>query len=297
MLLLLLSYTAIFISSNIHQSVLAFHNLPNHISYIDSRCDSHNRYSCKSNNMRRYLNSAVKSLFFVDKLSIGADGIQLLEGVEANHAIRVMRLTVGEEIKLSDGSKWISGPIQKVQKNSLTVSVRDRGHSVKLSPELTVIQAITKSDRNKEMLELLTVAGVDAIIPWQAERSISRWQEDSLDKWKSSVKEAAKQSRRSTLPLISNMMTTHELLSIVTTQDALFVLHEKASVPFSEVIIPTDRSKLLIVIGPEGGLSDHEMSLFASAGATPIKLGPLILRSAHAGFAALVAIQTKLGRY
>jgi len=231
--------------------------LPRYISCIERRLSAitelPHRYSykAKDNVMRRYLSNAVKSLFFVDKLSVGVDGTQALVGVEANHALRVMRMTVGEEIKLSDGLEWISGPIQSIQKNSLTVSVRDYGQTVKVSPELVVIQAITKSDRNKEMLELLTVAGVDAIIPWQAERSISRWRDDSLDKWKSSVKEAAKQSRRSRLPLISDLMTTPELLRFVTAEDAIFVFHEKASISFSELIIPTNRSKLLIVIGPE----------------------------------------------
>ena len=91
-------------------------------------------------------------------------------------------------------------------------------------------------------------------------------------------------------------MTTHQVIESVTEFDALFVLHEKASLTFSDLAIPPDRSKLLGVIGPEGGLSDQEVSLFASAGASLITLGPRILRSAHAGFAALIAIQTKLGR-
>ena len=150
------------------------------------------------------------SLFFVDKLSGGQT--QTLESDEAHHAIKVMRLKTGEEIKISDGEgNWVSGPISEVGKKNLKIDVTASGIEASKKPELVLVQALTKSDRNKEMLELVTVAGVDRIIPWQAERSISKWQSNSYDKWTSSIKEAGKQSRRVNLPKLEKLMSAREI--------------------------------------------------------------------------------------
>jgi 16S rRNA (uracil1498-N3)-methyltransferase len=135
------------------------------------------------------------SLFFVDELATGQT--QELSGDEGHHAVSVMRMKVGEQIKIADNSgNWVSGAITEVNKKSLKIDVISRGSTQLQTPELIVVQALTKSDRNKEMLELLTVAGADQIIPWQAERCISKWQSDSASKWLVAIKEAAKQSRR-----------------------------------------------------------------------------------------------------
>ena len=133
------------------------------------------------------------SLFFVDQLSTGT--IQELSGDEGHHAVAVMRLSIGEQIKIADGAgNWVSGTITEVGKKSLKIDVAQRGSAQAGKPELIVVQAVTKSDRTKEMLELLTVGGADQIIPWQAERCISKWQNDSAQKWLSAIKEAAKQA-------------------------------------------------------------------------------------------------------
>lgn len=90
------------------------------------------------------------------------------------------------------------------------------------------MQAITKSDRNKEMLELITVAGVDRIIPWQADRCISKWQSNSYDKWSTSIKEASKQSRRVNLPKLEKVMSTKQIIEQMTVNDCIVVFHESA---------------------------------------------------------------------
>ena len=118
------------------------------------------------------------SLFFVDQLSSSDN--QTLDGDEGYHAVKVLRLAVGEKIKVSDGKgNWVAGAVVEVDKKTLQIKVTERGQYKVIKPELIVVQAVTKSDRNKEMLELVTAAGVDQIIPWQADRSISKWQADS----------------------------------------------------------------------------------------------------------------------
>ena len=236
------------------------------------------------------------SLFFVDKLSGGQT--QTLESDEAHHAIKVMRLKTGEEIKISDGEgNWVSGPISEVGKKNLKIDVTASGIEASKKPELVLVQALTKSDRNKEMLELVTVAGVDRIIPWQAERSISKWQSNSYDKWTSSIKEAGKQSRRVNLPKLEKLMSAREITEQISASDCILVFHESANEKFSDLDISQSASSIYLVIGPEGGITDTELEIFKSKGGNLVRLGEPVLRSAHAGFAALASIQTKLGRW
>ena len=236
------------------------------------------------------------SLFFVDKLSSGQT--QTLESDEAHHAIKVMRLKTGEEIKISDGEgNWVSGPISEVGKKNLKIDVTASGIEASKKPELVLVQALTKSDRNKEMLELVTVAGVDRIIPWQAERSISKWQSNSYDKWTSSIKEAGKQSRRVNLPKLEKLMSAKDITDQISASDCILVFHESANEKFSDLDISQSASSIYLVIGPEGGITDTELEIFKSKGGKLVRLGEPVLRSAHAGFAALASIQTKLGRW
>lgn len=236
------------------------------------------------------------SLFFVNKLS-GGDK-QTLDGDEGHHAIKVLRLSIGEQIKISDGlGNWVAGPILEISKKSLEIKVIQQGQFKAVKPELIVVQAIIKSDRNKEMLELVTVAGVDQIIPWQADRSISKWQSDSDKKWQNTIKEAGKQSRRNKLPQLQPPMTSKQVAQQITKGSFALVFHEESVLKFAEINLSSDLSAIYLIIGPEGGISDEELAIFKEAGALVVKLGEHVLRSAHAGFAALAAVQSRLGRW
>jgi len=236
------------------------------------------------------------SLFFVDQLSTGQT--QELSGDEGHHAVSVMRLSVGEQIKIADGSgNWVSGTITEVNKRSLKIDVAQRGSIQAGKPELLVVQAVTKSDRTKEMLELLTVGGADQIVPWQAERCMSRWQSDSRHKWMSSIKEAAKQARRVKLPILADEVTTTQLVKLFQSTDEVFILHEGAMAGISQLNLSNNLERIILIIGPEGGISDAEILQLEVAGAVTVRLGDLVLRSAHAGFAALAAIQSSIGRW
>jgi 16S rRNA (uracil1498-N3)-methyltransferase len=236
------------------------------------------------------------SLFFVDQLSTGQT--QELSGDEGHHAVSVMRLSVGEQIKIADGSgNWVSGTITEVNKRSLKIDVAQRGNAQAGKPELVVVQAVTKSDRTKEMLELLTVGGADQIIPWQAERCISKWQSDSAQKWMSSIKESAKQARRVKLPILADEVTTSQLVKLFQSTDKVVILHEGAMNGISQLNLSNNLERIILIIGPEGGISDAEISQLENAGAVTARLGDLVLRSAHAGFAALAAIQSSIGRW
>ena len=236
------------------------------------------------------------SLFFVEELAPGKT--QELSGDEGHHAVSVMRLQIGEQIKIADNSgNWVSGGITEINKKSLKIEVSDRGSARALVPELIVVQAVTKADRNKEMLELLTVAGADQIIPWQAERCISKWQSDSASKWLVAIKESAKQSRRVKLPVLSNEVSTNQLVKLFNPDDQIIILHEAAQAGISTFKLHADTKRIFIIIGPEGGITENEITQLLSANGVILQLGENVLRSAHAGFAALSAVSTLIGRW
>lgn len=236
------------------------------------------------------------SLFFVDHLDIG--NTQELSGDEAHHAVKVMRLAIGEKIKIADSNgNWVSGSITEVGKKNLKIDVAERGSTDTKKPELVVVQAVTKSDRTKEMLELLTVGGADQITPWQAEHCISKWQSDSSSKWRILIKEAAKQARRVKLPELRDVLTTNQLINSFKSTDQIVILHEGASKKFSKLNLSKDAERIILIIGPEGGISEVELSQLQEAGAVAVQLGESVLRSAHAGFAALSAVQSAIGRW
>ncbi len=236
------------------------------------------------------------SLFFVDQLSSSDN--QTLDGDDGYHAVKVLRLEVGEKIKVSDGKgNWVAGAVVEVGKKSLQIKVTERGEYRVTKPELIVVQAVTKSDRNKEMLELVTAAGADQIIPWQADRSISKWQVDSEKKWQSTVKEACKQSRRVKMPQLQMAMSTKQIIEQISSDKFVVVFDAESDLKFADITMPSDLSVIYLIIGPEGGISDKELAIFKEAGALVVKLGEHVLRSAHAGFAALAAVQSRLGRW
>ena len=236
------------------------------------------------------------TLFFTDQINNGST--QILEKDEAHHAIKVLRLNLGEVIKISDGvKKWVSGPIIEISKKELTISVSEKGEFEEKKPELVLVQAVTKSDRNKEMLELVIESGVDRIIPWQAERSISKWQSDSAQKWEIGIKEACKQARQIRLPKLMPMLTTAGVVQLLNKDAQAIVFHESASEKFAQMQLNQSLTSIFLIIGPEGGISPNELSVFENSGGKVVRLGETVLRSAHAGFAAISAVQTKLGRW
>lgn len=239
------------------------------------------------------------NLFFVDALTEGPSF--QVTGDEAHHAIKVLRMTVGEELLVSDGKgSWVRGEITSTTKSSFELKILERGNSQFLTPKISVIQALPKHDRAKEAIELLTEAGVDQIIPWSSERSISQWQSDTGDKWRNGAVAASKQSRRFAIPEIGEPFAFHKLPGMLTEGTILLVLHEAASKKMSEIFAANQidhLEQIFVVIGPEGGLTENELQKFEQAGGKVALMGKPIFRSAHAGVAALSAIQALIGRW
>ncbi len=238
------------------------------------------------------------TLFLIDKLE--DSNLSEIAGDEAHHAIKVLRITVGEEILISDGAgNWVRASVENIEKKTFTAKVLERGFQPEKSPRLIVVQGLPKSDRVKDAIEILVESGVDLIIPWQADRSISKWRQDSLDKWQSAAVAATKQSRRFRKPEIIDGLSLSQLLEIESENSVVLVMHESATTKLSEVVTSkfAGMSEIVIVIGPEGGISDSELAVLEGAGAHIVGLGPEVFRSAHAGGAALSAVSALIGRW
>ena len=229
------------------------------------------------------------TLFFVDDLP--TKGNYEFSNDDANHAIRVLRMQVGAEFMLSDGNgAWSQVKATEVNKKSMQVEVIESGFQEPLATTITVVQALPKGDRAKEAIELLTEAGVDRIVPWAASRSIGK----GSDKFSVTAREASKQSRRFRIPQVSDLATTAQICEAIKVSDLAMAFHESAQSKLSDQVSSHNVQNLLIIIGPEGGLTDDELAAFEAAGAKVALMGRPILRSAHAGIAAVSAVSALL---
>ena len=234
------------------------------------------------------------TLFFVPDLPSQVGASYSFNSEDANHAIKVLRIEVGEIFRVSDGNGgWANVQVNEVTKRSLETTVLEVGRQEPLEIKFTVVQALPKSDRAKEAVELLTEAGADVIVPWLANRSISRT--EVISKFATTAREASKQSRRLFIPQLHETVKERGVIELIKNADLALVFHESAQVKLSEIITPQTKAKnVVIVIGPEGGITEEELATFAAAGAHVAGLGRPILRSAHAGLAALSAVNSLL---
>ena len=231
------------------------------------------------------------TLFFVANLPTIVGENYVFANEDAQHAIRVLRTKVGDEFMLSDGNgSWSQVKTTAINKKSIQVEVTATGFQEALATTITVVQALPKGDRAKEAIELLTEAGVDRIVPWAAARSIGK----TSNKFSITAREASKQSRRFRIPQVSDVATTSQICEAIKLSDLAIAFHESATHKLSDQISSHNVGHLLIIIGPEGGMTDDELATFEAAGAKIALMGRPILRSAHAGIAAVSAVSALL---
>ena len=217
-----------------------------------------------------------------------------LSGEEARHAVVVKRIRVGEQVALTDGSGTTATvTVTATSAGSMSASVDAVASTGPEMPRVMVVQAIPKGDRGELAVEMLTEVGVDVIVPWAAARSVPVWREDrrtkALAKWRSTAREAGKQARRSWFPEVADVVSTPEVVDLLRGASVPVVLHEGASGPLADLPVP-GRGEIVIVVGPEGGISDEELAAFASVGAEPVRMGTSVLRTSTAGVAATAAL-------
>ena len=221
----------------------------------------------------------------------------LLDGPEGRHAAVVRRIRPGEQVVLTDGlGRAVTGPVVATGKQSITVEVASTRTEEPPSVRFVVAQALAKGDRGELAVELLTEVGAAEILPWQASRSIVRWSGErgakGLARWRSTVREAAKQSRRLWTPVVGEPIGTAALAERVAAADVALLLHEEADLSLADVALPR-RGEVLLVVGPEGGIAPEELAALTEAGGRPTLLTPHVLRTSTAGVVACAGLMLR----
>jgi 16S rRNA (uracil1498-N3)-methyltransferase len=233
-----------------------------------------------------------------------------LGGPEGRHAALVRRLQPGEPVDLTDGQGLVAHcVVLRTAGSELDLEVLEILEEHSPNPRLTVVQALAKGDRGEMAVETMTEIGVDVIVPWSASRSITQWKADrgakSLEKWRSTAREAAKQSRRAWWPTVTEPLTTPKVAKLLAAAATLpIVLHEEAELALAAVELNPSKpdssdhvTDIVLVVGPEGGISPEELAQFADAGAKPHRIGPTVLRTSTAGTAAAAVLLAHSGRW
>ncbi|MEU8459803.1 16S rRNA (uracil(1498)-N(3))-methyltransferase [Streptomyces sp. NPDC029003] len=242
-------------------------------------------------------------VFVVEEVPVGPEFV--LDGPEGRHAVSVKRLNPGEELVLTDGrGHWADAVVKAAEgKDRLVVSVTATAEEPEPAVRITVVQALPKGDRGEVAVETMTETGVDAIVPWQASRCITQWRGErgakSLAKWRATARESGKQSRRVRFPDVAEALSTKQVAALLAGADLAMVLHEDretASQALATAPLPAAGS-VVLVVGPEGGVSPEELTAFAAAGAHPYRLGRSVLRTSTAGTAATAVLLARTGRW
>jgi 16S rRNA (uracil1498-N3)-methyltransferase len=225
-------------------------------------------------------------VFLADSAELERGSITL-SGAEGRHAATVRRLSVGERADVTDGAGTIAEcTVTRTGPGVIELAVLTRRTVPAAEPRIVVVQAIPKGDRGELAVEIMTEVGVDAVVAWQAERSVARWRADragkALARWQATAREAAKQSRRAWLPEVTGPEGTPAIAARVAAAGLAILLDPGAPAAFGSLAMP-QRGEIVVIVGPEGGVSPPEADALVRAGAITARLGPTVLRSSSAG--------------
>lgn len=227
-----------------------------------------------------------------------------ITGEEARHAVSVARLRTGEQVLIGNGGGEIAvtrvSDVVKGSAPAFTAVVSELQTPAPSGLKTVLVQALAQGDRDTRAVEQTTEFGVNAIIPWAASRSVSLWQNQTKQqkgqqKWQRIAREAAKQSLRAVIPEVMQIHTTAELARLCGEAGTLaLVLDPRAPKRLSEVLgqLPAATDTLLLIVGPEGGITETETTSLTATGAVGVRLGDTVLRTSSAGAAALAVANT-----
>ena len=218
---------------------------------------------------------------------------------ESHHALNVMRLKPSEAITVTDGRGMVArGVVARVEDGSVVVEVIEQTQERSPRPEIVVYQAAAKGSKIDDAVERLAELGVAETWIFTSARTVVKWDRDRVarleQRWTDRAVGAAKQSRNPFVMRVGGGLTWEDLLQRVRTEPLAAVLWEEASLPL-RVAVEDTAARIALIVGPEGGLERSEAESLADAGAQLVSLGPRILRTENAAFAAVAALQYHFG--
>jgi 16S rRNA (uracil1498-N3)-methyltransferase len=241
------------------------------------------------------------SVFVLEGVALQAGATVVLDGAEGHHAATVQRLGVGERLVVTDGNGTAAdATVTRAERDRLEVALDRVVTTPPPQPQLVVVQALPKGDRGELAVATMTEVGADVIVPWAAARCVTRWDgargEKALSRWRTTSRESAKQSRRSFFPEVTAVATTHHVADRLRSAALAVVLHEGAVAPLGAAPMPAT-GDVMLVVGPEGGISPEELAAFEAAGAASYRLGPTVLRTSTAGAVAAALLLSRTDRW
>lgn len=227
---------------------------------------------------------------------IAQDQIPVITGSDVHHIKDVLRLNVGDQLELLDGTgKIYSAKISKIKKDKIVCQILSSGaREVEPGLKVTLAQCLPKARKMDLIIQKCTELGVHQIVPTLSERSIARG--EKLTRWRKIAREAAEQSGRSVIPEIFSLSSFEDVIKMNGQFDLKLIPWELEKENTLKNTLATGRpadrktGRLLVLVGPEGGFSQKEIESARSAGFIPISLGPRILRAETAGMAILSMI-------
>ncbi|QMT18772.1 16S rRNA (uracil(1498)-N(3))-methyltransferase [Planococcus maritimus] len=237
--------------------------------------------------------------YFLEETESGKDDLAIT-GDDAKHIAKVMRQSVGDQL-----IAVVSGTVHLAEITEIAADVhikliRELEDRSELPKKVTIACGLPKGDKLELITQKATELGMSSLLPYSAERSIVKWDgaksAKKTERLRKIAKEAAEQSHRSRIPAIQSVHTFKELVNAVKNYDAVIVAYEEEAKKdggsrFAEILESLyDKDSILLVFGPEGGISEAEAAELKEAGAQFAALGPRILRTETAPLYALSAI-------
>ncbi|MFC7393299.1 16S rRNA (uracil(1498)-N(3))-methyltransferase [Scopulibacillus cellulosilyticus] len=228
--------------------------------------------------------------YFIEKEQL-SDQTATLFGDDAKHIQKVMRMGQGDRLICADneGSAYLC-EIRSITPDQIKAEILKKfENNTELPIHVTIVQGLPKGDKLELIVQKGTECGAKAFIPFKAERSISKWADNKIEKklarLKKIAKEAAEQSHRLNIPDISEPVSIAQLIKISENYHQKIVAYEETAKAGEQHALPElfkkmrAQEKLLVVIGPEGGLSEQEINELTKAGFICCGLGRRILRT------------------
>ena len=240
----------------------------------------------------------VEPLFRFNEPLVPGQEVQL-GGPEGHHAAAVRRMRVGEAIALTNGRGLKArGVVCAVAPKQLTVAVHSVDTFELPAVTFTLVQAVAKGDRDELAVQAATELGTSKVVPWQADRSISKWdgkEEKNRERWQQIVDEAAKQALRPWFPTVTQVQASKSLAKQIAESAGTFLVLDPTAVMSLNQVELSSAGEVALIVGPEGGITEAELALFETAGAKRVHLGSGILRTSTAGMAAISVLAAKSG--
>ena len=211
-----------------------------------------------------------------------------LPASEATHA-KSLRLRVGEAVKITNGKGLIAAAEMTSESSYQILDVQQNQQR---TPRFHLIQALAKADRDELAMQTCVELGLASVTPWSSERAIVRWdgkESKNIARWQQIAIEAMKQSQQGFLCEVNPLASTKQLAPIGTA----LVLDPKADRSLND-FLPLSED-VMLVVGPEGGISESEFALLEGKGFQRVRLGSSVLRTSSAGPAAIAALQFSSG--